>query len=360
MPHKRPPTIQDQVLNTLREGLRSRRWAGVLPGGRQLAKELGVSRGTLQGALKRLEAEGLLAGKGARFSREVAPSAAAPNAPLTLRVGVLTDEPMSAENAQNLMVMTGISHALEAGGHLVFFAPRSMRALRGDTASIRMMMTNCAADAWIVVNGGRPLLESLTADFPVPVLVWGGPVEGLDIAAVGVSIRKSLSESVRRLTVLGHKRIVLAVPPQDRTPVPSPWVHLFNDELAAAGIKPGRYHVPDWELTGDGFNELLRSLFAITPPTALLVDDVRQLCAVYAFLAARRMSSRDLALVFFGADPTLDWMSPAPIRIEYDNDAIIRRVASWADTVAAGGRDTAQVRCEAKLTGGEFMPPPKA
>jgi DNA-binding LacI/PurR family transcriptional regulator len=359
MPSKRPPTIQDQTLHALREGLRSRRWAGVLPGTRQLAKELGVSKGTLQTALKRLEAEGLLSGKGARAPREVAPAAAAPTSARTLRVGILLSEPVFAESTLNQVLLHGVAHALEESGHRPFFSPKTMLALRHDPESIRMMMTDCAADAWVILNARRPLLESLATDFPAPIMTVGGPADGLNIAKVGISMRKVTRESVRRLVALGHRRIVMAVPLQKRNPRPSPSVSTFIEELAAAGIKPGPYHLPDWDQSREGFKELLRSLFALTPPTALIVDDVRQLCAVYAFLSERRIPLRDLAIVLLAADPALDWVSPVPTCIRYDNDGMIDRVASWVATLAAGGSDTSQVYCEAKLAGGEFNPPPR-
>jgi DNA-binding LacI/PurR family transcriptional regulator len=360
MRSKRPLTIQDQTLNTLREGLRDRRWAGVLPGVRPLAKELGVSIGTLQGALKRLEAEGALAGKGTGFAREIAPSAVSPHSTRVLRVGILPNEPVSAEGTLNQILLQGIGHILAETGHRPFFAPKTMQALRHNPESIRMMMTECAADAWVVLNSTRPLLESLAADFPVPVIAVGGPVGGLDIAAVRVDFVKMMRECVRRLVASGHERIVLAAYPEAGSPTQHPLILAFKEELACAGIKSGRYHVPDWDQTGEGFNALLRSLFTLTPPTALIVDDVRQVSAVYAFLATRRIPPRDLALVLLGSDPSLDWITPAPVFIRYDNDGLIRRVSDWVATLAAGGRDTEQVFCEATLVGDGFTPPPKA
>lgn len=359
MPSNRPLTIQDQTLNTLREGLRARRWAGVLPGVRPLARELGVSVGTLQGALKRLEAEGLIAGKGAGVAREVAAAAAAPQAARTLRVGILTHDPVAAESTLNQVLLLGVLHALEHDGHRPFFAARTMQALRHDSESIRIMMTAGAADAWVLHNSNRPLLESLATGFSVPVLAIGGPVIGLDIAAVRVNFMTELRVSMRRLVALGHRRIVLVVQPGMRKPKPGLLVQAFNEELAAAGIKPGQYHLPDWDHSGEGFNALLNSLFALTPPTALILADVRQVSAVYAFLAARRIPPSHLVLILLGADPALDWVTPAPVCIRYDNEALIRRVSGWAATIAAGGRDNGQVLCDAYATGADFTPPPR-
>jgi DNA-binding LacI/PurR family transcriptional regulator len=354
-----PLSRLNQTLQTLREGIRDRRWAGVLSGVRPLAKELGVSPATLQTALNRLEAEGLLSAKGPGRPREVSPGAADPISPRMLRVGIVTDEPLSAEGTLNQALLHGIARELEDSGHRPFFAPKSMQALRRDPESIRLMMTAGAADAWVVLNGERALLESLAADFPAPVFALGGSLDGLDIAATRVTFHKAMRECMRRLLALGHGRIVLASPPWWRGPRPPPAALAFSEELAAAGIKTGRYHAPEWEYTGEGFSALLRLLFTLTPPTALILTDMRQVSATYEFLAMRRIPPSHLALVLLDADPSLDWTSPALVRLHYDNEAMIRRVTAWVATLATGGRDTAQVFFEAQLVGDEFSPPPR-
>ena len=55
----------------LRTGLRSGRWGETLPGVARLAQDLDVSRHTLRKALKQLETEGVLTGRGLGRSRGI-------------------------------------------------------------------------------------------------------------------------------------------------------------------------------------------------------------------------------------------------------------------------------------------------
>ncbi|HSH16408.1 MAG TPA: GntR family transcriptional regulator, partial [Verrucomicrobiae bacterium] len=63
----------EQTVIHLRERLLRGHWPGHLPGLERLVAELGVSRKTVVAALRQLEAEGFLAGQGARRKRQVVP-----------------------------------------------------------------------------------------------------------------------------------------------------------------------------------------------------------------------------------------------------------------------------------------------
>jgi DNA-binding FadR family transcriptional regulator len=69
MPGLKTSRVTEQAAAYLREEVRKGRWVGLMPGRRVLARELGVSHSTVQGALDLLEAEwGLLAeGVGKRW-----------------------------------------------------------------------------------------------------------------------------------------------------------------------------------------------------------------------------------------------------------------------------------------------------
>jgi len=53
-------TKAEQTAAHLREELRKGRWTGLMPGGRSLARELGVSHNIVKSALDLLEAEKIL------------------------------------------------------------------------------------------------------------------------------------------------------------------------------------------------------------------------------------------------------------------------------------------------------------
>ena len=71
MPRILRPTMPELVDAHLRVAIREDRWSGNLPGVARLALELDVSRHTVRHALRRLEAEGLLSGRGLGRSRGI-------------------------------------------------------------------------------------------------------------------------------------------------------------------------------------------------------------------------------------------------------------------------------------------------
>jgi len=78
----------EQTAHHLREQLIRKAWVGTMPGGPELASQLGVGRMTIEAALSMLESEGLLVpqGPGRRRKIELPEKMAKPPA---LRVAVL-------------------------------------------------------------------------------------------------------------------------------------------------------------------------------------------------------------------------------------------------------------------------------
>lgn len=61
-------------------------------------------------------------------------------------------------------------------------------------------------------------------------------------------------------------------------------------ELAAHGIAANEFNVPDYEPTAEGLHALLKSLFRVTPPTALIVVNPDETMATCMFLARLGMA----------------------------------------------------------------------
>ena len=100
-------SVTEQTAAHLRQGLKEGRWSGRLPGVVRLATEWNVSTGVVRAALRQLEAEGLLSGRGLGRSRSIAASVArAAAAPL--RVTILRHDARLADNPQTSMVLTDI------------------------------------------------------------------------------------------------------------------------------------------------------------------------------------------------------------------------------------------------------------
>ncbi|HSP42138.1 MAG TPA: substrate-binding domain-containing protein [Luteolibacter sp.] len=335
--------LRDEVL---RGGLGER-----LPGVHQLAAELGVNHKTVAGAIRLLEKECLLEPQGTGRSRRVlSPRGFKPPA---LRVGILAVEPADC----GLNYMVELRHELAEAGHTVFFAPKFLYDLRMDVRRVSRVVDRNPADAWLVLGGSRELLEWFAARGS-PVFALFGRRRGLPIASAGPDKSTALVEAMHDLARLGHRRIVLLTRRMRRVPVPGAFEQAFLDELTRHGIDPSPYHLPDWEENIDGFHALLEELFRVTPPTALIVDEVPFFLAVRQFLAERGMRvPRDVSMICTDASPDFEWCRPRISHIRWDSRPLVRRVVRWISNVAGGREDRKHTFTPAEFVRGETIGP---
>ena len=219
-----------------------------------------------------------------------------------------------------------------------------------DVGRVSRFVRKTKADAWIVCAGSREVLEWFSAQ-PVPAFALFGRRDGLPIAAAGPATHFVCIEATRHLLALGHRRIVSLCRRERRKPGPGMTEQAVLDEIAAHGVPTSDYNLPDWEESPDGLQKLLDSLFRVTPPTAMLIDEAPLFAAVQQFLANRSIRvPRQLSLVFTTNDPTFAWCIPSISHIRWDTAPVIRRVVQWAANVSHGKKDLRQT-----LTPAEFV-----
>jgi DNA-binding LacI/PurR family transcriptional regulator len=213
------------------------------------------------------------------------------------------------------------------------------------------MVEKTQADAWVVVSGSREVLEWFSKQ-EKPTLALFGRRRRLAIASVGPDKPAAYAAVTRALVALGHRRIVLLTRPQRRLPEPGASEQAFLGELAAHGIAPSPYHLPDWEVTVSGFYGRLEALFHVTPPTALIVDETPFFVAAQQFLAERGLRvPEDVSLVCTDADPVFDWCRKSIAHIRWDSGPVLRRILRWVEHVSRGKEDLRHT-----LTSAEFVP----
>ena len=352
MPIVRRQSLPELTAGVLREGLLAGRWGGTLPGETKLAVELDVSRNTMRAALRLLEAEGLLDRTGAGRSRAVARSRSGGETKHVLHVGVLLHERMVDENPGMQGMLAKLQHEIEEAGHVCFLSKPCMASLRHDTGRIAKYTAEMRADAWVLV---APRLEvaGWFAAQPVPAIAIGGRASDEPLAATGSVALPAQAEALRRLLALGHRRIVMICLSHLRQPVPSLPVSRFTAELDAHHI-PWSYHynVPEWEETPAGFRALLTGLFAVSPPTALMIDETPRLVAALTFLVERGLRVPEQVSLFVGQwDSSLAWVDPSIAHVNWDDTPLVRRVVRWLAAVAKGHPDRERI-----LFPAEFVP----
>jgi DNA-binding LacI/PurR family transcriptional regulator/DNA-binding transcriptional regulator YhcF (GntR family) len=347
MPRLKLFTAAEQVAAHLRAEIVRGVWSGAMPGGDRLAAELGIGCNTAEAALALLEKEGLLMNRGRRRGRMVAarPGLAETRA---LRVAILYSEAVD----RGLDYMIELEHALSVAGHTRFAAPKTMMDLNMNTRRIARMVGKTDADAWVVLGGAADLLEWFTRR-QTPTYAIFGRRRSLAVAGVGPDKSAAMIAATRRLVELGHRRIVLLARPRRRLPMPGLSEQTFLDELAAQGLPTGQYNLPPWEESVDGFHGRLKALFRVTPPTALIIQEVPFFLAALQFLSRRRLSvPDDVSLICTDHSPDFDWCRPTVSHIRWESRPLVRSVLKWTENMSLGRRDLRQTEIQAEFVEG--------
>jgi DNA-binding LacI/PurR family transcriptional regulator len=343
MPFLRPLSASEQAAAHLRKELERGHWSGMMPGVSQLTNELGINHKTIEAALRQLEHEGLLVGQGQGRRRLIVQSDTKAARPM--RIAMLDYEPVVF--AEGYMIE--LQHLLLAAGHTAFFTDKSLMELDMDLARVRRLVNRTEADAWVIAAGSREVLEWFCAQ-RVPAFALFGRREGLPIAATGPDKVPAMAAATRHLIGLGHRRIVLVARRLRRLPKPGRGESAFVDELKAHDVHVSDFNLPDWEETIDGFQELMNSLFQVTPPTALIIDEASFFIATQQFLAGGGIRvPQQVSLICTDADPAFAWCRPAISHIRWDSGPVVRRIVRWAATVSRGGRDVRQTSVPAEF-----------
>lgn len=250
-----------QVAAHLRKELLAGAWRRQLPGTPALAAELEVDRKTVTAALDMLEDEGLLQSQGAGRPRKVVLSKESLHNRLNIQI-LLYEEPDGLAP-----YVLELIRRVELRGHRIRAARKSLIQLGMDVAKVARYVENNPADAWIILAGSRAILTWFTKQ-SFPSYAIFGRRRSVPIASVGPDKVTALQAAVERLCELGHRRIVMLSREERRRPSPGYLESAYLDCLASHGIKPGSYHLPDWQDNPDSFHECLNQLFRHTPPTA--------------------------------------------------------------------------------------------
>lgn len=345
------------VAARLRQGMKEGRWSGSLPGVQRLAADLDVSPFTVRRALRQLEAGGELTANGLGRSRSIAPPGRTKASSRGLRVTILRFDAQLADDPQSSLVLVEIIHSLEAAGHDIFICKKSQIELKHDLRRMSRQLGESAADVWLIESGSRPLLE-WCATQAVPCFALYGRTGDLPLARTGPDKEPAYRGATRRLLALGHRNIVLIARESRRMPTPGRCERAFLEELRAAGIETGDYHLPDWEESPAGFSKLLERCFHTTPPTALIIDETARYIAAVTFLAHRGIRvPQQVSLVSTDDDASLAWCHPTVAHMRWDNAFIVRRVVRWVNAVRKGKPDRKIINVPAVfIPGGSIGP----
>ena len=328
-------TVVEQLAAHLRESISKGELRGNMPGIRSLAATLGVSSNTVAATVEQLEREGYVQPQGhGRRSRIVLPEGAVRP---KFRVTLLPYERVDIQ----LDHVVEIQQRLREEGHHVSVADKSLVELGMQTGRIARMVKGTETDAWVVFSAPQEVLEWFVSH-SVPAFALFGRFRQLPIAASGLDKVPAFRAAIRRLVELGHRRIVMLQPKHNREPVPALLLREALAELEAHGIRTGEYNLPDWEQSPAGLRKRLDSLFAVSPPTAIILDRPNELIGAQIHLAHRGiLAPRDVSLIC-DDDPAFEWCKPTVSCIRWKSGPWVRRITNWVGNVAKGKEDRRQ------------------
>ena len=203
--------------------------------------------------------------------------------------------------------MNELIHRLKEAGHYPFFAEKTLTELGMDVSRIRAVIETAKADAWIVGASSHEVLEWFSSQ-PTPAFAFFGRMEGLPMAGTKPDKAPAYVDATRQLVELGHCRIVLLVQEVRRRPEPGRAERAFLKALESLGIQTGDYNLPNWEDGIEGFQQVLDSLFGVTAPTALIIDEAHLYLAAQQFLLNRGIRvPQDVSLICTDVDPNFSW-----------------------------------------------------
>jgi hypothetical protein len=338
----------EQVAGHLRSEILEGNLTGTAPGVHRLAADFGVHRRTADEALCLLENEGLLLNQGLGRPRLILkPGSVAPRG---LRVGLFLYEPADSRIYETVE----LRHLLFEAGHALITAPKSLIELRMDVGKIARVARKMEVDAWVVLAGSDEVLDWFQNQ-SAPVMAYAGQASpDMRLASVCAEIGKFFGEAVRRLVSLGHRRIVVLTS-SGCEPIP------FRKEMEAHGIQIGSYHFPKWEQGPSGFRRCLDSLFATTPPTAMILDGAPLFLSAQHWLARRGIfAPQQVSLICSDPDPIFKWYEPSVAHMHWDTNPVVRRIVKWVANVSCGKVDQRNSRVLSKFVdGGTVGPAPR-
>jgi DNA-binding LacI/PurR family transcriptional regulator len=320
-----------QLADHLHEEISHGRWHGNMPGVIKLARELGVSRDSVEAALVDLETRGLLRSQGQGKRRAIV-AEATDKRKRKLRVTFLLYE---ASDAQMHFIVE-LRHLLNDAGHCVNVFPRCLAELQMNVQRIAKEVGKTETDAWVVLGGSREVLKWFAAQ-PTPALALFGRARTVQITSVGPNHLPALLDITRKLIQLGHQRIVMLTRAERRVPNPAFLERAVLTEMENHGIPVGPYNLPDWDDTCEGLHECLTKLFRYTPPTALLIDEPSIFVATQQHLARHGiLAPQHVSLICCDYDPVFAWFDPPVTYMRWDSRQMVRNIVGWVASVASG------------------------
>ena len=319
------PSLPVHVAQHLEALIREGTWAQRLPSERNLAIELGISRGTLRAALTLLRASGKLTGSP---QGNLIPPNSPPLALATreIEIGVLSPRPLEPLRPYLAMLIAHLKAGAHARGWKLILHHGGSYFSQYPAKPLRQLVANYRHHGWILVHS-TPKTQSWFERERIPTLVSGHTYAGIALPSVDVNHRavgRHLGVMLRRY---GHRQVIMV---SSRPRLPG----LVEGE---AGLQEGLEGPGDGDqrvdpLPYDGQDALLAQrilhrLRGHPRPTCIVTETPNQYLTAWSALARAKLAApADVSLVSRLNDPFLHHLVPTPTRYHLSPVTMARHI----------------------------------
>ena len=336
----------EQVAAFLRSKIQENYWGNVMPGGNILTRQLGVGRTTVDVALSLLEDEGLLVSKGIGKRRKIVASNR--DAPArSLRIGIFHYEAASLL----VHVPSEIRHALTIRGHTVVLPPKALTELKMDAQKVAQVVEQIDVDAWLIEGASEEILRWFM-NYPKPSIAYAGQYpDNMTLASIAPSRQEAFRVLAQKLVELGHRKIVYISRSKSHPTS-------FFKGLKEHGISIGPYNLQILGPKPDDLKSCILSLFATTPPTALLIDEADVFIAIQLLLTRMGIFAPEhVSLICTDHDTLFAHCHPSVAHLAWESGPVVRRILKWAENISRNKEDKRQVCVTASFVDGGTLGP---
>lgn len=324
----RRPTLASVAAAQIRQSIEDGEWGDRLPGGRELAKALGISRPVVYQALKELEATGLLVGA-TKTARAVRRPDAAYRAPATKVVFL---SPYNAEELEELPARLAprLARELADDGLRLEFA-RLANADRGASPrSLDSLRRSHNPRAWILYRCS-PSIQEWFAERALPCLVIGSRPEGLALPRIDVDYAAAARHLAGRVGTLGM--------PLDKVLLLTPAERLAGQLLAADALLPPELresHVIGLDADPDAMARQIDAALDRRPSLVVTQRALHAKAVIGRLWSRGLLCPRDLSLVSLQDSAGLSVLRPSISRYTVRQPAVFSAVTRSLGQVLKG------------------------
>lgn len=342
-----------QTARSLCEGIEQGRWRAHLPGERELAAQLLVSRDTIRAALSEMQREGRLEVT-QRQRRRIKMPRVGRRAVSEQVLGILSPRDVIDLPARTAAIMDQLRARLTGAGRTVEFHVSDACFAERPERALKQLVEKHPAAAWVVFGSREPMQRWFLRQ-RLACLVLGSCGLPDSLTSIDTDHRAICRHAGALLWRKGHRRIALVVSRGG-----------FGGELecekglreALSGHPGHQLQVLRYDSSPAHLRALLdQCLRSSTPPTAYVVASAMPVLTVMTHLLSKgRRIPQDIALLSCGDDPALDHLSPLVARYAVKPEVFARRVIQAARRLIESGiTEPRTIRLMAELVGGETV-----